>query len=106
MIARKRSVGVGGALLALVAACASTAERRPTAPRVEPSALDRVRWDAATGRLGCAGGHSSVVRGSVVLQSAGASSNQRSSVETSMPVLASRCLIGCVPNTAAVATTG
>jgi hypothetical protein len=57
MIARKRSVGVGVALLALVAACASTAERRPTAPRVEPSALDRVRWDAATGRLGCAGGY-------------------------------------------------
>ena len=45
MIARKRSVGAGGALLALVAACASTAERRPTAPRVEPSALDRVYAD-------------------------------------------------------------
>ena len=49
--------GGGGALLALVAACASTAERRPTAPRVEPSALDGTSWDAATGRLGCAGGY-------------------------------------------------
>lgn len=44
------------AMVATVAACASTAERRPTAPRVEPTPMNNVRWDPATGRLGCVAG--------------------------------------------------
>jgi len=41
------------AVVATVAACASTAERRATAIRVEPTPMDNVRWDPATGTLGC-----------------------------------------------------
>jgi len=58
MIGRRYAWGRKLVLVATLAACASTAERRPAdAPRVVPSALDSVRWDAATGRLGCAGGY-------------------------------------------------
>lgn len=42
------------AVVATVAACASsTPERRATAVRVEPTPMDNVRWDPATGTLGC-----------------------------------------------------
>ena len=42
------------ATVATVAACASTtAERRTTAIRVEPTPMDNVRWDPATGKLEC-----------------------------------------------------
>lgn len=42
------------AVVATVAACApTTAERRATAIRVEPTPMDNVRWDPATGTLGC-----------------------------------------------------
>lgn len=59
MIARGSAWGRWVVLVATLAACASTAERpRPaSALRIEPSALDNVRWDAATGRLGCVGGY-------------------------------------------------
>jgi hypothetical protein len=41
-------------VVATVAACASpTAERRAAAIRVEPTPMDNVRWDPATGTLGC-----------------------------------------------------
>jgi hypothetical protein len=41
------------AVVATFAGCASTAERRTTATRVEPTPMDNVRWDPATGTLGC-----------------------------------------------------
>jgi len=42
------------AMVATVAACASpTAGRHATAIRVEPTPMDNVRWDPATGTLGC-----------------------------------------------------
>ena len=42
-----------GIALAMVAGCTSTAARRATAARVEPTPMGNVRWDPATGRLGC-----------------------------------------------------
>lgn len=48
------------ALMAVAAACASAGDGHvgagATARRIEPSALDNVRWDPVTQRLGCVGG--------------------------------------------------